>query len=98
MTAHDTREIPLALAPLAPGDDAGLDALRTMLADVAFPRTRAELEQAVGRWRVPVPGDAAVPLGGLLDRIPSRTYRSAESVVRAVGRAFPGLAYEKRRD
>jgi hypothetical protein len=97
VTAHDTDTIPRGGVPLAAGDDAGIGAIRVMLADVPFPATKESLMGLVGQWRVPVPGDAALRLGRLMENVPDRTYDSPEALASAIEKAHPDLNFETKR-
>ncbi|HVL49394.1 MAG TPA: hypothetical protein VM889_12610 [Candidatus Thermoplasmatota archaeon] len=93
MTAKDAQGFPLEAAPLPWGDDAGVEAIAIMLQDLEFPRTLASLRAQAGHWRVPVPGDAAIPLDEVLKRLPDKLYRDSNDVAVTAAKKLPVLRY-----
>ncbi|HEX2021850.1 MAG TPA: hypothetical protein VHH36_04005 [Candidatus Thermoplasmatota archaeon] len=73
----------------APGDTLGERHVVEALRDLPFPATRDELLARAGRWRMPITGARFVTLEEMMTGVRGRTFRSADDVARAIGKAHP---------
>lgn len=80
---------PYDIAP--PRDTLGLRHVRVALRDLEFPARTSEVRERAGNWRMPRTGAEFEPLSAWLEGVPERTFRSAEDVAEAVGKAHPEL-------